>query len=93
MMCSVLAIILVLTPAAYHRRAEPGQDSRRLVRVGTWCLGLSMIPLMVGTSLDVYVVARMVTESPAVSLALGIVSLACFGLCWFAFPWVKRSKG
>ena len=51
-----LAIALLLTPAAYHRMAERGQVSPRMIRLSSRFISLGMVPLMLALSLDIYVV-------------------------------------
>jgi C4-dicarboxylate transporter len=46
----------------------------------------SMAPLAIGTSLDVYLVARVISRSVAVALACGIGVLLMFTLLWVILP-------
>ena len=53
-----VAIALIMTPAAYHRIAERGIVSRRFVVIASRLLEMAMLPLMLGLSADLFVVAR-----------------------------------
>jgi hypothetical protein len=90
LLCSAFSILCVLTPAAYHRQAEPTSISSFFCRVGTFFLTLSMLPLALGTSLDLYVISRLVFENPILSMATGFISFIFFISAWFLFPFFSR---
>jgi di/tricarboxylate transporter len=56
-----VATALIITPAAYHRQAEREQVSEYFVRVASRLLTVALLFLMTGTSLDAFLVARIVT--------------------------------
>ncbi|MFN2578965.1 MAG: DUF6328 family protein [Pyrinomonadaceae bacterium] len=85
-----LAIILMMTPAAYHRLVEQGEDTERFYRFASRILLTSLIPLALGISGDFYLVARKVTESDKVSIALAVFAIAIFFGLWFGFTFAKR---
>ena len=86
----VLAIALVMTPAALHRQREPRSISLRFIVVSSHLLLWSMVPLGVGICLDVYLVARLILSSSAAAgvLAAGLL-LIILGL-WFGLPRKRR---
>lgn len=59
----ILAMGLIMAPAAYHRQAEQGVLSRRFIDLASRLLTLSMIPLVVGIALDTYLIGRLEDES------------------------------
>ena len=81
---------LVLTPAAYHRQAEPGRISRRFASVAGLSLMLALIPMMLGIVLDVYVISMLVTGSSVFSVSVTAVLLLGYIGLWFVFPYVDR---
>jgi len=84
-----IAIALIMTPAAYHRQAEPEHASERFIRVSTRLLLASMPPLAVAICLDFYLVARLVLKDALVAwLAAGL--FAVFVALWFVLPIVGR---
>jgi hypothetical protein len=96
LVCSALAILLVLTPAAYHRQVEPDTVSRFFCRLGSVMLTLSMLPLAAGVCLDLFVIAAFVYPGrPVANVCLILAGLA-FLSAWFAFPQLmlfrKRGK-
>jgi hypothetical protein len=86
----VVAVALVMTPAALHRQLEPRSVSRRFISLSSRLLLWSMVPLAIGISVDLYLVARIIlgTTLPAAMLA-ALMLLVYLGL-WF---WLPRSLG
>ena len=84
-----IAIALIMTPAAYHRQAEPQHASERFIRVSTRLLLASMPPLAIGICLDFYLVSRLVLDAAWVAwLAAGL--FAVFVALWFVLPIIGR---
>jgi len=86
-----VAIALIMTPAAYHRQAEPGQVSEGFVRVSTRLLLASLPPLAVAICLDFYLVARLVLGAGWVAWLAGGLLLVFIGL-WFVLPRIRRRR-
>jgi hypothetical protein len=87
-----LTVIQLMTPAAYHRIAERGEDTERMHRVASAFLMSAMITLPLGICGDVYVLIEKVTNSGATSLACAILALAFFYGTWFGFTTYRRSQ-
>lgn len=85
-LCVVLGIALVMTPAALHRLREPESVSRRFIRISSSLLMWSMPPLAVGLACDIYLVARIITGQRVESALLAGVALVIFGGLWFLLP-------
>ena len=85
-----LAVVLLMTPAAYHRLVERGENTEHFHQFASKVLLLSLIPLALGISGDFYIVARKVTGSMAVSFTLAICALLIFYGLWFGFTITKR---
>jgi cytochrome bd-type quinol oxidase subunit 2 len=85
-----LAVILLMTPAAYHRLVERGEDTEHFHRFASRMLLASMIPLALGVTGDFFVVARKVTESEGLSIGLSALALLIFYGLWFGFTLYKR---
>jgi hypothetical protein len=86
-----VAIGLIMAPAAYHRIAESGRVSSRWVKLATRCIASAMAPLMIAISIDIYIVSKMIVDSTAIAVALGILSACFLGWLWFAIPLMRRS--
>ena len=85
-LCVVLAIALVMAPAAIQRLREPRQVSRRFVDVCSRLLMWSMVPLAVATTVEVYLVGRVVAQRVDISIGAAAVTIATFVACWILLP-------
>ena len=85
----VIAIALVMTPAAYHRQAERDGVSEQFVVLSSRVMLWSMVPLVLAICLDFYVIARLILHNAALSAAFAILMCALFVLPWFILPRVK----
>jgi hypothetical protein len=85
-----LGIALIMTPAVYHRQAEPGMVSRYFIRMASRCLTTAAIPLLIGIVLDFYLVATLLAQREHLNVVLTIVVVAAFTGLWFVFPWWRR---
>lgn len=81
-----------MVPAALHRQLKVRQVSDRFVRHSSQFLVLSMIPLALGTSLDVFLVSRMILASRTVPVLVGAAVLILFTLLWMVVPKIVRLK-
>jgi hypothetical protein len=87
-----LTMILLMSPAAYHRIAERGEDTARLHRVASALLLAAMCILPLGICGDVYIVFYKVTNSVSTSLGIAIAVLAFFYATWFGFTAYRRAQ-
>lgn len=89
---TVIATVLVMTPAALHRQAEPRQVSERFVWLASNLVLAAMYPLAVAIALDVYVVASVVLKSDAVGALLAGAVLTVFVVLWIVVPWREKQR-
>jgi hypothetical protein len=82
-----VAIALIMTPAAYHRIAERGAVSRRFVDLASRFLKSALMPLMLGISLDLFLLGRLILNNPALSATIAIAMFLLFFGLWYVFPW------
>jgi Family of unknown function (DUF6328) len=92
MMLSVLAMSLVMAPAALHRMAEPGQVSERFVWLASRLVLFGMLPLALGIALDAYVVARVVLEGSALGAVAALALVAVLFWLWVVLPLRHRAR-
>jgi hypothetical protein len=85
-----LSTVLLMTPAAYHRIVERGEETKHFHRFASRILVAAMIPLALGISGDLFVVVRKVTESTTSATASAVVSLLFFYGLWFGFTIYRR---
>ena len=90
--CVALSILLLMTPAAYHRIVEQGEETEHFHKVASRLLLAATMPLALGLTGDCFVVVRKVLNSiPAALVAAGLNLLLCLGL-WFGFSLVQRAR-
>lgn len=84
---TVLAMALVMTPAALHRQAEPKEVSERFVWLASHMVLAGMFPLALAVGLDAYVVASVVLKSDLLAAIVAIAILFVFAALWLFMPW------
>jgi Family of unknown function (DUF6328) len=86
-----LSVLLLMSPAAYHRIVYGGQDSAQFHKVGSWLVTLSTVPLALGLAADVFVVATKIWPSTSVPVMAAVFSLVFLVVCWHFVPLVARA--
>lgn len=89
-LCVVVAVALIMSPAALHRRREPESVSRSFLQLSTQLLMWSMVPLGAALSLDVYVVARAISADVVIAIGAAALSVSAFVALWVVLP--SRAK-
>lgn len=87
-----LTIVLLMTPAAYHRIVEQGEETEHFHRFASKIVVAALVPLALGLCGDVYVVVQKVTESQLVSVVAALVTLAIFWELWFGITLYRRTQ-
>ncbi len=77
---------VVMTPAAYHRQTAPHEASEGFVVLASWLLLIAMAPLLLGITLDFYLVASIVLQNRALSIVLAIILGLIFVGAWYVLP-------
>jgi hypothetical protein len=85
-----LAAGLIMAPAAIHRQTQSRSISERFIWLASRLLVLSMFPLALGLSLEVYLIGRMIFDSIAVGAALAALLFALLMLLWLVLPRRER---
>ena len=86
------SVALIMTPAAYHRQAEPGQVSRYFVTLASRIMAPALLTLALGICFDVFIVAKMtLAETDVSALLAGILFVIYLG-AWFVFPRLKAHR-
>jgi hypothetical protein len=86
----VLAIALVMTPPVLHRQTEPSGVSQRFLDVSNRLVTWSMAPLVLGITIDVYIVARLCIDSTRWGAVVAGVMFGVFFVLWFILPRSRR---
>jgi hypothetical protein len=80
-----VAVALIMTPAAYHRRSGTREVTETFIRISTKLVLASMVPLCIGICLDFYLIARMILDN-ALAPILATALFAVFIGLWFVLP-------
>ena len=86
------AIVFLMTPPAYHRIVERGDDTERFHRFASWMVIAAMIALPLGFAGDLWVVVRKQTTSVRAANTGAAVTLGVFYGLWFAAMFVLRAR-
>jgi len=89
---TVIAIALVMTPAALHRQVDPLAASHRFIRCSTVLLLLSMFPLAISICLEIYLIANVITGHFWLSFLSAIGLLILFSSLWIILPMIEKRK-
>jgi hypothetical protein len=88
----ILGMGLLMTPAAYHRLAERGMVSLRMINLASILITTGMVPLMLAFAIDVYVVAIAAIGSSTVGVCGAAATVVFLSGLWFAFPLAKKRR-
>jgi hypothetical protein len=84
-----VAVGVVMTPAAYHRLAEPRTISERMVRISSRLLSFALAPLALAIACEIFIIAALIA-GPVVAAALGGALLLALLCLWFFWPLGSR---
>ena len=87
----LLAVMLLIAPAAVHRLAFGGQDAERMHDIGSNLITIALVPLAAGIAIDVYVALAKVIPG-GIPLAGGLASFGLLAALWYVFPLVIRAR-
>jgi hypothetical protein len=86
----VFSGILLTAPVAYHRQAKH-HVSVHFIRLGSRFLEMALTPLAVGTCMDIYIVAKIITTSIPIAILIALLLFCMYLGIWFIYPRI-RSK-
>lgn len=86
------ATILLMTPAAYHRIVEQGEETERFHRLASILVVAAMVPIALGMSGDFYVILVRVTGSSARGALGAGAAFALFLTAWFGYTALRRAR-
>ena len=77
---------LVMAPAAIHRQSQQREVSERFIWLSSLLLRMSMLPLALGLSVDVFLIARVVFDAAAAGYAFAGALFAILVGLWYVLP-------
>jgi hypothetical protein len=88
-----LSTVLLMTPAAYHRVVEHGENTEHFHRFAGRLVVAAMVPLALAIGADFYIVLDKVTHSATLALTATGLLLALFFGCWFGYTiYARRAR-
>jgi hypothetical protein len=85
-----ICTVLLITPAAYHRIVEQGEDSEMLHHITARLLLWAMFFLALGICGDFWLASRMTGLGNPLSTALALGLLVFFYAAWFGYTYWKK---
>ena len=87
----LMAIILLMSPGAYHRIVADGEDTHDVHRFTTRALKLALLPFAFALGLDVYVVTRQLMGiTPAIIVGVAVTLIALF--FWYGLEAIRKTE-
>jgi DMSO reductase anchor subunit len=87
---TTISVILLMTPASYHRIVEHGENSEHFLHFCSGMLLAALLPLALGICGDFYLVLRTVSQSLTVCAIVSSLLLIFFVWLWFGMPLARR---
>jgi hypothetical protein len=87
-----LSVILLMTPASYHRIVENGENTGQFLQFTSRTLLWALPPLALGICGDFYVVLRTITQSSPICAVSASALLIFFAWLWFGMPLARRAR-
>jgi hypothetical protein len=88
-----VSTILLVTPAAFHRVAEQGEETIRFYRVAHLMVLLSLPPLSLGICGDFFIVMFKISNHVGFSLLAAVIMALLFLSLWLVYPLLHRGAG
>ena len=83
---------LIMAPASYRRLAEPTRVSRHWIRLAARAIACAMAALMLGISIDIYLVTMLIVGRTPVAIAAALALGAFLAYLWFGLPWLHVDR-
>jgi hypothetical protein len=87
-----VAVVLLMAPAAFHRIATGGDDTKEVDIFGSYAMLVAMFLLGMSMCGDFYVVLIIVTGMEALAILCSIAALGIAFALWFGFPLAARRR-
>ena len=92
LICLVLAIVLLISPAAIHRITFGGNDDPRLHSTGSVLIAVALFPLALGLSCDLWVSLTRLLGTGKLVLAGAVSGFALLVTLWYLVPLYMRRR-
>ena len=89
MLLDIGSLVLLLTPAEYHRTAESGWVSQGFVNLSTRLLTAATPLFALSVTVDFYLIVRVVTSDRLIAALAAALVLVLIAFFWFVLPRAK----
>ena len=89
MFLTLVSLLLLLTPAAYHRQAESGWVSQGFVNLASRLITAATPAFAAGITIDFYVLVRAVTHDTTLAVVFSLAVLLIAVVLWYGLPHVR----
>jgi len=86
-----VSTVFLMTPPAYHRIVDRGENTPRFHRFAGSMLLAAMISLPLGIAADVFIVVRKLTDSIDPALGASVFALLLAWGLWFGLTWARKN--
>lgn len=88
MFLTLVALLMLLAPAAYHRQAESGWASQGFINLSSRLITGATPLFALGMTIDFYLLIRAVSQSTPLALLLAMAILGVAIFLWYVIPHV-----
>lgn len=81
-----IAIVIIMTPAAYHRQTGPEDITQRFIKLAARLMLFSMVPLTFSICIELYLISHLILHNTLLSSGITAGLLIVFLLLWFGLP-------
>src|SRR5215203_2251805 len=87
----LVAVALIISPAAYHRLVERGEDTHEIHRYTSRMMTWALLPFSFGLGIDFYVAAEKIFNWKT-GVAAGLFGTMLAASCWYALELYMRHE-
>jgi hypothetical protein len=88
----VIATMIILTQAMYHRQTSEKEVAEEFIRVASRLLLLSMLPIVGSISIEVYLISRVILNNVPWALLFTLIVFSLFLLLWLGLPRIEAFR-
>jgi len=92
MVLVAIAVALIMTPAAYHRQTGPMKVDGAFIYVTGRAVLCAMVALMLGLTLEFYVVAKVILAQPVWAILIAAFIFSLIIILWFMSPRIRALR-
>ena len=87
-----VAVVLLVTTAAYHRIVDRGEETEGFLRVASRLVVGALVAIALGLCGELYVVSRMVLRSDGAAVLTAVLALCVILGLWFGLTLALRAR-